>query len=675
MTHDPNPRRPSRNSRLAVFARAVSLPAFALALSCGSVGGFAQAPTPPAPPAPVPESPAPAAPPAAESPKPDTAAPVPGTTVPLPDTNKRKSQAAADAFLNGARFLDRRNLAGAEAQFAKAVSLNPHNAEYAQALALTREHHLTDLVQQASKARLLGHNDTAETLLAQARAIDPQNPIITQHADAGPLPPGFIPTLDPAHVGIAYTGPITLLPSEATQSFHLRANVQDVISSVAGKFGIRTVFDTSVTPQSLRFDLDNTRYNVAMPILLDMSRLFAVPLDAHSVFIAKDTLENRQRLERLLEETIYIPALTQEQMTELSNVVRNIFDLKQVTIQTGLGSMVVRAPESIMSALNYTLADLIDGGSEVLLDLKLYTVDKTRTRNIGAQLPQQIGLYNVQGAAHDLVTANQSTVDQAIAQGLIPAGSSDITIALALIASGVVQSALLSNTLGFVGGGLTATGITTNANPTFTLSLNSSDTRVLDDVQLRMGDRQSSTFRAGSRYPITTSTYTVAGSTLGSSALAGVSIGGVSAASLLANNSLTVPQISFEDLGVTLKATSTVQKTNNVTVHIDFKIEALSGSSINNIPTLNSRQFTSDITIADGQTALMVSAVSKQESGAINGLPALSELPGFQTATADKTTVSDTSDLILLITPHIVRRRSNVISGPRIAVNLPATPE
>jgi len=190
-----------------------------------------------------------------------------------------------------------------------------------------------------------------------------------------------------------------------------------------------------------------------------------------------------------------------------------------------------------------------------------------------------------------------------------------------------------------------------------------------------MGDRQSSTFRAGSRYPITTSTYTVAGSTLGSSALAGVSIGGVSAARLLANNSLTVPQISFEDLGVSLKATSTVQKTNNVTVHIDFKIEALSGSSINNIPTLNSRQFTSDITIADGQTALMVSAVSKQESGAINGLPALSELPGFQTATADKTTVSDTSDLILLITPHIVRRRSNVISGPRIAVNLPATPE
>jgi general secretion pathway protein D len=660
MPVSPSRRAPRRRPIFAV-ARVLALPAFALALFSSPV--FATAQTTPAPPA------------DSTSSQPEaTPTPSPVAVLPTAPANKRQLQAAADAYLNGARALDHKNLAAAETQFSKAVSLNPRNSEYAVALALTREHHVTELVQQAGKARLLGHNDAADALIAQARALDPQNAIVTQHIDPGPLPSGFTPSVGSPDSIQTYSGPITLLPANAPQSFHLRSDVKQVVTEVATQYGIRTVFDPSVVSQSLRFDLDDTRYPQAMPILLDMARLFAVPLDAHSIFVAKDTLENRQRLERQLEETIYIPALTQEQMAELSNVVRNIFDLKQVTVQNNIGTMIVRAPESVLSALNLTLADLIDGGSQVMLDLKLYSVDKSRSRNIGAALPQQIGVYNVQSAAQNLVAANQTLVNQAIAQGLVPAGSTDVTIALALIASGLVQSTLLSNTIGFFGGGITQTGVTTNANPTFSLALNASDTRILDDVQLRMADRQSATFRAGTRYPITTSTYSFTAANTASSALSGVTINGVSAASLLASvSSVTVPQISFEDLGITLKATPTVQKSNNVTLHLDFKIEALTGGVINNIPILASRQFTSDITIADGQTALMVSSLSKTESGAVSGIPGLGELPGFQSTVSDNTTQLDSSDLVLLITPHIVRRRSSIISGPRIALNLPST--
>jgi general secretion pathway protein D len=613
---------------------------------------------------------------AAQAPVQATPAP---TTLSLPPVSKRQVEAAADAYLNGARLLDRQDLAGAEKEFARAVSLNPRNPDYALAYSVAREHRVTELVQQAGKARLLGHVEAADALIAQARALDPQNSIVTQHLDSGATPSGFLPSLG-ATAGVAYAGPITLLPATTSQSFHLRADVRDVFTTVAQQYGIKTVFDPSVTPQSLRFDLDNSRYTQAMPVLLDITRLFAVPLDDHTLFIAKDSLENRQRLERQLEETIYIPAMTVEQMGELSNVVRNIFDLKQVTVQNGIGTMVVRAPESVLSAMNLTLADLIDGGSQVMLDLKLYSVDRSRNTNIGAQLPQQIGVYNVQSAAHNLVIANQTLVNQAVAQGLVPAGSTDVTIALALIASGLVTSTLLSNTIGFFGGGITQTGITSNATPTFTLALNTSDTRILDDVQLRIGDRQTSTFRVGTKYPITTAQYTVGSTTGASKALAGITINGVSAASLLAQitgsgSSLTVPQITYEDLGITLKATPVVQKSNNVTLHLDFKIEALTGGVIGSIPILANRQFTSDITIPDGQTALMVSSLSKLESGAISGIPGLGELPGFQSTLSDKITDLNSSDLILLITPHIIRRRSGIIAGPRIAINLPPSPE
>ena len=84
---------------------------------------------------------------------------------------------------------------------------------------------------------------------------------------------------------------------------------------------------------------------------------------------------------------------------------------------------------------------------------------------------------------------------------------------------------------------------------------------------------------------------------------------------------------------------------------IDLKIEALAGGSLNNIPVLANRAYASEVTIADGATALLASTLTRQESAAISGIPGLGELPGFQTATADTTTQKDTSELILLITP------------------------
>jgi general secretion pathway protein D len=587
--------------------------------------------------------------------------------------SKRQVEAAETAYLAGARLLDRKDLSGAETEFTKAARLDPANRDYALALSLTHQRHVVELVQQAGKARLLGQNEKADTLLAEARLLDPQNEIASQNVDPGAISKVFRPEIEPwIKEAPALAGPITLLPDTGLKSFHVHAGQREVLKEIFSGYGIRPTFDESVGSENLGFDLDDTTYQQAVPIVLQMVHAFAVPLDPRSVTIAKDTPENRQRLERQLQETIYIPGMTNEQMDELGNVVKNVFDVKQLTVEKSSGNLVIRAPEQTLTYVNLTLADLIDGGSQVMVELKLYTVDRTNQRNIGAQLPQQIGVYSVAGAAENLVTSNQTLVNQAISEGLVPAGSSNIVIALALIASGLVQSTLLSSTVGFFGGGISETGVTTNQNPTFNLALNSSDTRALDDIQVRVGDRQTATFRLGERYPITTSTYTsgVSGNT---SALAGVSINGVSVSSLLNSSlsSVTIPQIQYQDLGLTLKATPSVQRSGAISMHLDLKIEALSGGSISNIPILNSQQFVSDVTVSDGDTALLVSTLTRSQAAAISGAPGLGELPGFQSLTADTVTNTDSSELILLVTPRVTRLRSRIGAGPRIAVNLP----
>ncbi len=596
---------------------------------------------------------------------------------PPPAPTKRETQEAEDAYLAGVRQLDRGNLAGAEKQFLKAAGIIPTKAEYIQAATLAHEHRVTELVQNAGRARMLGHPEKADSLLAEARQLDPQNSIVSQHTDAVEARSTFRPEIEAAatdpqdpFVGqiSRIAGPITLSPSASQQEFHLRADTQQVLRQVFSQYGIRAAFDDSVERQNLRLDLDAVTYAQASSIVLSMAHAFAIPLDSQTVLIAKDTSENRQKFERQLQETIYIPGFTSSQMKELGTVVQSVFDVRKASVLSDGGKIIVRAPEDTLTAINMTLADLVDGGAEVVLDINLYTVDRTQQRNVGVQLPQQLGVYNAESAANQIVTSNQSLVDQAIAQGLVPADANNITIALALISSGLVQSSLLANTIGFFGGGLTTSGVTTNTATTFNLALSSSDTRALNTIKLRLGDRETGTFRSGTRYPIITSTYT-SGIPGNSASLAGVTVNGVSAQDLInqASTSVTIPQIQFEDLGLTLKATPTVQKSGKVSMQLDLKIEALAGGVINSIPILTNRQYVSMVTVKDGESALLASSLSRTELGAISGLPGLGELPGFQTATSNKVSELDTSELVLQITPHVVRHRSDNTAGPRIA--------
>jgi len=69
---------------------------------------------------------------------------------------------------------------------------------------------------------------------------------------------------------------------------------------------------------------------------------------------------------------------------------------------------------------------------------------------------------------------------------------------------------------------------------------------------------------------------------------------------------------------------------------------------------LNNREYEAIDAVHVGQTAVLVTSLSRQESNAITGIPGLSEIPGFQDATNNNANL-DISELAIVITPHIVR--------------------
>ena len=602
-------------------------------------------------------------------------------TTKRPPVSESQARQADDAYLEGAKQIEHNNLVAAERSFAKAVELNPGKQEYVLSLAVTREHRLTELVQSAAKARLMGDDKRADELLAEAKAIDPENSIVTQHlgVDASPRPKIVeVESMPGRKPSDSFGGPIELEPTPGTKSFHLRGNAQDVIRSIFSTFGITATFDDSVTGSTqVKFDLDDVDFATATRVLRDVAHVFAVAVQPKAALVAKDTAENRERLTPQVEETIYLPGVSSDEMKELADVARNIFELKQVTASPTGGNILVRGDEGTIRLLNATYADMVDGGSDVLLDIHLYEIDKTHIVNIGAQLPQSAGVFAAASELQTVLNSNQSLINQAVASGLIKLTgnpSVDIPNELGILyAAGQLSSVTqLTGLLGLFGkyAGFPLAGLYLSGGSTFNLALNASDARTLDDVQVRASDNQSVNFRSGTRYPITTSTYSTGVSSSLASAAAGLSVGGTSVSSLLnqylGTSSVTIPQIQYEDLGITVKAKPRILRTGDVHLELELKIEALGGGSNDGIPILNNRSLTSTITVPAGQTALLASELTRDEARSIDGLPGLSELPGFQGTDKDADIASD--ELLITITPHIVRAGSMRVASRRLAV-------
>jgi general secretion pathway protein D len=582
------------------------------------------------------------------------------------EPSARQRKTAEKAYAQGVRAMQKGDVDAAERDFARAVNADPSNRDYVLDLQIATQNRVTKLMQEADKARVIGQPDVARSKLAEALALDPKNPGVSQHIyDLANLSSTASPD-DSLHATFAPA--IELTPKAGKQSFHFRGTEQEVSRRVLDAYGLRMVDDGSLASQTVRFDADDVDFAQAEHLLNLVTHSFMVPLDPIRVLVAKESKENHDKYDRLSLETLYLPGLTPTEFSDMSNLAKNVLGVQQTTVQPDRGTMTVRATADNLAALNRTFADLLDGKSEVLLDVKIYEVENTRTQLVGVQLPQTTTVFNVPSELNSVISGNSSLVQQIISSGLANAGDF-AAIAAILIASGEVTSSILSSPFATFGNGLTLTGLAAGG-VTGNFSLNSADTRSLQQVQIRLDDQSEGTIKNGTRYPITTSSYssiTPSGVNIPGITTAGLSgiLGGLGINASALSTAAPIPQVQYEDLGLIFKVTPRIERNDDVVLKLDLKIQALQGASLNGLPVLTNRSYTADIHLRSGASALVVGDLSRQESNAISGNPGLSELPGFNALSAT-TKEYDVSNLAILVTPHILRRRRNDLRGPVI---------
>ena len=193
--------------------------------------------------------------------------------------------------------MEKGDVDAAEKAFARAVKADPSNRDYAADLLIASQHRVTKLIQDADKARLLGQPDVARAKLAEALALDPKNPEVSQHIyDLAKLESTASPD---GSLNATFAPAIELTPKPGKQSFHFRSTEQEVLRRVLDAYGIRMVDDGSLASLTVRFDADDVDFAQAAHLLNLVTHSFIVPLDPVRVLVAKDTKENHEKYDRM----------------------------------------------------------------------------------------------------------------------------------------------------------------------------------------------------------------------------------------------------------------------------------------------------------------------------------------------------------------------------------------
>ena len=301
-----------------------------------------------------------------------------------------------------------------------------------------------------------------------------------------------------------------------------------------------------------------------------------------------------------------------------------------------------------------------------MIDVQAYEVNQTVLRNLGLNVPTQFQMINISNALLSSI-ANQPDIQAQIQKiiqngGLTPENQNAINALLAQLEAQKNSqiSQLLKQPFALFGGGLTRFAVVippVSAN----FSFNQSSVVNLEHLMLRASQGQTATMRIGDRFPIQNAVYSpiVANPLLN---LPGSSVS-------------TFPSFTYEDLGITLKAKPLIHMRmvpntdaadsdlsnpaaaaaprRHLPMREDLSIRTLSGESFNNVPVISNHQFTGTVRLKDGEPALVVGSISRDQQRSLSGLPFFSRIFGNLTSDTNKNNTEN--EILVIITPHIVR--------------------
>ncbi|HEY1657039.1 MAG TPA: cohesin domain-containing protein [Candidatus Sulfotelmatobacter sp.] len=491
-------------------------------------------------------------------------------------------QAAAAIIHRGQKLLDDGKLQDALAEFQKAVAIDPS----------------LFIAQQELKKTLQLINDATNP---PPQAAGPPNSLEKEIRNAA--------------------GPVELAPiSNVPITVKLTEDSKVIYQTIGQLAGVNVLFDPDYTSRRIKVELNGVTLEDALEITALESKTFWRPVTSNTIFVAQDNPAKRKELEQSVLKTFYLQNLSQPtELQDVVNAIRAVLDVQRVQQLLSQNALVVRGTPAQIALAQKLVDDLDKARPEVIVDIAVLQISKDKSRTLGLSPPTSATVTlqsNINTAATTTTSATGTTTPTT-------SGSTGLEL----------------NTLG----NLNATDFQVSiGSANLSAVMSDSDTKMLQNPQVRALDNQKATLKIGERVPVATGSFQPG-------------IGGVGI------NPLVNTQFQYLDVGVNIDVTPHVHEDREVTLKITMEISSVVGqSSIGGIsqPIIGQKKIEHEIRLADGESSLIGGIFDDSQTKSLAGIPGLAQIPIIKYLFGQTTQDHSSDETVFAITPHVIRGTS-----------------
>jgi len=473
---------------------------------------------------------------------------------------RAKLRASQDHFTRARRLAASGKLDEALVEYQLAAELNPTNSDVDQELRSTRNKLRAKIaVAREGKTEL-------QTLIERTRDLPP----------AGTdLPAGV------------------KMPASLT---FRDAPSRDVFVAIARMANISLIFDPAFRDAPITVDLRNASLEDALNTVAGATRTFFRVTAPKSVTVIPDTPAKRREYEEEIVRTFY---LSNADLKETMDLLRLVLDARRISPTTGTNALTIKDTPEHIQAASRVLSAIDKAKPELIIDVELLEVDRTKLSEYGLQLASA-GSPGINGSAG----IDQGTTSSINLRTLRNLTQSDI---------------LLANIPSLY----------------YRLLKSDTNTRTLANPQLRTIEGTPAQARFGERVPVPVTTFTP------------IATGGTPQQPITSFN--------YENIGVNIDIVPRTHHDDDVTLQLKIAVTSISGTGFGGLPTFGNREINTSIRLRDGETNMLAGLIRDDERRALDGIPGLSDVPLVGHLFAHNTKTIDQTDIILTLTPHIIR--------------------
>lgn len=549
--------------------------------------------------------------------------------------------AAQFAYRDGKELVAQDKVEEGLAKFREAMTLDPHSLEYKEAYLQTRERTAYRSLEQADRFAAAGQRSEAAKLYRRALGIDPSS----ERARAGlnklerdqrhgvwlkegqaaldkndiasaKLKLAAILTEDPNDEASralqrAITEKTTQLPFESALSRAYQKPItiefkdvalKQVFEVISRSSGLNFLFDKEMKlEQKMSIYLKNSTIEAAVNFILLTNQLAQQVLDANTILIYSNTAAKQKDYQEMVVRSFF---LANAEAKTVANTLKTIVKSRDIVVDEKLNMLIVRdSPDAIKLAEKLiALQDVPE--PEVMLEVEILEVKRTRLLDLGIQWPNSLSLTPLPLGS----LSNAST------------GTTGATASAAL----TLRDLLHQNSASLAAG---ISPVVVNVRK------EDSDANLLANPRIRARNHEKAKILIGNRVPNITTTAT--------------STGFVSEA------------INYVDVGLTLNVEPTIYLDNDVAIKVALEVstivDQLKTSSGSVAYQIGTRTASTVLRLKDGENQVLAGLINDEDRRSGFKVPGLGDLPLIGRLFGSTTDDNQKTEIVLSITPHIIR--------------------